>query len=593
MADAAATPTVAIPDPGAYIVARWEELSSGDPPWWTRTSGFGYRLRLLELSQLARAREERSIGKHTIEPLKKEAITVLTKEGSYCRKRFGGLSQFMSELLDPEDSELHPSSQAVSIVDAGLAHLDEGGMIETILTDLAQLAAVVKDPKDFKGIDELVDLLDAELAFEGFSTAWRLDRCLEVREAVGAGKSLEQAFKLVTERLDTDQPRGFEALVPILELARPEAPPEVTLEELGAEQAEEKVLEDWQQEALLAEVSFESGALRFPLQAGADGSYGARDLAKAAEIVRELVARVSDLWRLQGGRLRVAEAMLIFDVENQAAEAAETEMPLPLLPEGLGRWGSDLTRQTIYSAPTTLESGRFADALIQLSQARTASPAAALTDLWTVVEATFAGGSDEPRYQAGEILGIVARWTAIVDRLDWLAERIDGTEAAGEYASTDGAPREWLAKRVDAEGTKILAELAESDPLAWSRLDQAIAWRRKNALKNWMRDLSGWVERIAIRAYLVRNFVVHSARPSRAPALSVTLPVFAALVRMSMSFVARVGSEASSLTIASSAGIQAYQAAADYPGDDKSMTALVTHLARSEKLLGTPSAAGS
>jgi len=45
-------------------------------------------------------------------------------------------------------------------------------------------------------------------------------------------------------------------------------------------------------------------------------------------------------------------------------------------------------------------------------------------------------------------------------------------------------------------------------------------------------------ERVAARAYLVRNFYVNRAQPNRATALKATLPVFAELVRVALGYIA-------------------------------------------------------
>jgi hypothetical protein len=216
-----------------------------------------------------------------------------------------------------------------------------------------------------------------------------------------------------------------------------------------------------------------------------------------------------------------------------------------------------------------------------LAQARTASPGAALSDLWMVVEAMFAGVAEDPRHEAGSVLGGIARWAVVPARLEWLAARLDGTPVAGSYTTASGTPAEWVAAAVEEHGDALLEELRTRDPLGWRRVNDLRAWK-EGQLERELNEVARRVERIAARAYLVRNFVVHQARPSRAPALHVTLPVFASLVQMSMSFVTRFATSAQPpLSTATLAAMQSIQLAHDFRSDPSaSLHTLISQVER-------------
>lgn len=176
---------------------------------------------------------------------------------------------------------------------------------------------------------------------------------------------------------------------------------------------------------------------------------------------------------------------------------------------------------------------RYDNGAFEIS-ARSSSRGAALADLWTVAEAVFAGSAAESSAGAGEVMAGIAQVSYPRELLRWFSDRFDELSlSCGQRRPTE-RPEDWALAVFEAHALELFRAV-ESDPVhsvLYVRCKAFSAWSRSSQMEEDLAELGRRMRRVAERAYLVRNFFVHSAQPYRATALRVTLPPFAELMRV-------------------------------------------------------------
>jgi hypothetical protein len=268
--------------------------------------------------------------------------------------------------------------------------------------------------------------------------------------------------------------------------------------------------------------------LEFP-HGGFTYSVKAADCYAAAEAAAETFGTWEAVWLLQGGEVNQRALLLVYDSAAKKVEVLSIDEPLKLRPKNLDglRIKSDDEKK---GTPEQLTDG-----LLQLAQARRSPVGAALADLWGVAEVCFSGVAVGSRDQAGGVIAGIIQFIYLTDRLDWLGERFELLELEPE-ASAEQTPGDWALELVDGADGKFFDELKVSDPLVWARAQQVARWNKDEYLQRDLQTVRKRVETVCARAYLIRNFYIHSGRADRSAALAVTLPVFAELLRLSLGF---------------------------------------------------------
>jgi hypothetical protein len=272
----------------------------------------------------------------------------------------------------------------------------------------------------------------------------------------------------------------------------------------------------------------------------------AHDLDAAAEAARELIARNATLWRLRGKEPDLSEEMLIRDVDARVAELRPTWESLEIRPAGIAEYLSAREAQ-----PDDPSIRRIADALGQLAQARTTSHGSALADLWTVAETLFGGITTDKSMHVSERLADVAEYLYLRDVLRWLAPRLPADHLQAEGIVRNGTDSEaQFTLRVVRQLKKSLPDVLADRGLALEhvRFRLVARWGSRPDGKKEGADpfvvaeldaVSSRVAAVSNRAYLVRNLFLHQGNPQRAAAMSVTLPIFAAVLREVMGHINR------------------------------------------------------
>jgi hypothetical protein len=179
------------------------------------------------------------------------------------------------------------------------------------------------------------------------------------------------------------------------------------------------------------------------------------------------------------------------------------------------------------------------DAVVQLSQARSSARGAALSDLWTVAEAVFAGHAAEVSAEAAGVIAEVAQHLYPASLLEWFASRFADLEVDGVTSDASLSDQAWALKVISKHAPALFKTLDSDEALAlvYVRAKSFAAWGDSDQMEAELDDLGARMRRVADRAYLVRNFFVHAAQPQRARVLAVTLPVFAKLLTACLGFV--------------------------------------------------------
>jgi len=133
-----------------------------------------------------------------------------------------------------------------------------------------------------------------------------------------------------------------------------------------------------------------------------------------------------------------------------------------------------------------------------------------------------------------------------LDLLSWMGERLKAAGFDGGESALEGAA--WTLDQFDKNAKAVFAFIeGADDPLLYVRAKAFGHWsaRRPDQGSRRMDEeltaISRRCSRAAARAYLVRNFQVHSAQPYRATALAATLPLFAEMSRVAVGYIAQQG----------------------------------------------------
>jgi hypothetical protein len=413
--------------------------------------------------------------------------------------------------------------------------LEEADLRAAIIDALCRQADDADDPSKLQALDECVELLDAELAYDGHSPGWRRQLAADAKAQVGAGAELRTAIGAALDTAEAGWPRPLRFLIP------------VTIRKPRREEAIDPTIDSEQVKDLLnlwaggTDEEFDGFELR---EAAMD--YEIEDAADAEAGLRratEWLERDLTLWRLQGGEIDAAETWLQFDPREKRASVVRPTSSIWLLPSGLS--GMEHAFASEPARAQQPEDQLLADAFSQLAQARTRSSGAALSDLWTVAEAVFAGAAGEARFVAGDIMAELLEYLYPLALLDWMGERLE-TLGLERQKGRSRASSTLRAFDKDAKATFALSE-GDVDPLLYVRCRSFGRWSAQKVdeqlqgssrMRTDLERVSERCARIAARAYLVRNFHVHRAQPYRATALAATLPVFAELVRVTLGYIA-------------------------------------------------------
>jgi hypothetical protein len=510
------------------------ELTDPNTPWWAMPTGVGLRLQLNEIRQLSVALQEGKVLTGAVKRLLEEARETFTSEGRYASDAFPEIRENLRRALRERDaSDLLPGGAAIAAVEAAQAHLEEIDIIGRLGADLSTAADSADDLEGLLAVDERITLLDAELAFEGYSREWRRQAAGRCRDGLTADKTLAELITAVISDISSGN-ESYEALVP---LGRFDADGEVALRGtmITGEEAEERVAEWSGGELLLKELDKAVGVLRL---SGIKG----RDLDAAAAQVRDALARHVSLWELQGVEFSLGTHLLLRDEAGSADRR-------PVADHVIGR----LSGLKNYEAARKEKENdiairRITDALEQFAQARTGSHGASLADLWTVSETLFGGLAADKSAEVSEQLAAVVEYLYVKDLLSWLGSRLDPDKVDLEGLMREGgSDGEWALNCVRQRVKSLPGRLVEADrPLEWVRFSQLERW--DDLLKtpkdkcHLQRDLEGIRDRIlavANRAYLVRNLFLHQGDPQRAAAMAVTLPIFASVLRAVVGYIIR------------------------------------------------------
>jgi hypothetical protein len=150
----------------------------------------------------------------------------------------------------------------------------------------------------------------------------------------------------------------------------------------------------------------------------------------------------------------------------------------------------------------------------------------------------------------------------ITDYLDWLGNKFANVGAQPPIEDGQGRP-DWALELIARHPGDLFDKLKKHDVLAWSRAKQVARWDKDKFLEQDLEGIRTRVEATSARAYLMRNFYIHSGKADRNAALAVTLPSFAELLRLSLGFVMDAEGEQAAVS-ARLAMLRARQLAFDY-----------------------------
>lgn len=521
-----APPRRPVPSGAFYVAARWGELTDEEAPWWARSAGLSIRLRISELLDMAEARQQGALIEESIVRLRKEALSTLVTKSDFLQDRFPAAAGQLRDALADNDKndQFVPGGRNYSALAAVLEALKPAELVAALIEELARRAENASDWKELAALDEYVELLDSELAFHGHSRTWRHEVAEAAAERLGAGAVLRDALADALAQGAGSWPHDVAILFRAVRVDNRKVE-ELTGNFLTPKDIEE-VLKDWPE--VPSADHLDLGGFQYPVN-------DARDLRAAVERADEWLERQISIWRLQGGDVAIAEEAMYFDRSAGEVGLVDRPSPLRLVPDNIKQFEATMSQepsQRDFGVPETLP-----DALVQLSQARTAAPGAALADLWTVAEAVFAGSAAEPRYDAGPVMAELAQFLYPLQLLEWLAGRFEVLGLGPTPSGTLEAV--WAIEVVQHRGGELWPKLeTDSDPLAYVRAKSFASWGQSQRMSEELEALAERGRRLSNRAYLVRNFSVHRAQPYRARALAVTLPVFAELLRDCLGYVA-------------------------------------------------------
>jgi hypothetical protein len=225
---------------------------------------------------------------------------------------------------------------------------------------------------------------------------------------------------------------------------------------------------------------------------------------------------------LRGGEINEPKHAFIHDLPPRPAADVYRLPPDPLrlAPDGLENYDP----RFVGDRPPRLD-----DALAQLAQARSASPTTALTDLWTAVEALFAGTGADSGYEAGNVMAALAEFQYPRSMFDWLGLEM---RAAAYGSPPIGAERKFVQDALVTDSKAVVAAFVSAGrPLAWRRVQGVMRWDVRDGYRLEAAALRARMECVCHRAYLIRNSLIHVASLGMST-LNVTLPAFADLTRV-------------------------------------------------------------
>jgi hypothetical protein len=529
------TPRRGPPNAALYVTDRWVEINDPHAPWWTRPDGIGIRLRLRELLDIAEAHREGATIDRPVSTLREEARVMLLWTYRFLKSRHKRTADQLHNALQAEREEPLPAyGLNYSIIEAAFRQLDKPDLMEALIAELAEQADGADDYEKLLALDEYIELLDAELAYDGHSTRWRHDVAVVASKAVRQdGADLKTAVTDAIAAAGQGWPKTVRFLVPVRVAV--EAPDDAVSKLLEAELVYPR-LEQWgAQIAAGTDFKLDDAAFEFEIEEVAD-------LRAGAERANEWLEQELSVYRLQGGHLAPASAWLAVSSDG-TTDVVERPPALEVTPDGLKQLEEVLNRDP--TAEASQHDVVIADAYLQLAQARRSASGAALSDLWTVAEAVFAGAATEKSYLAGEVMAELLEYLYPLWLLDWMAKRLQALGLTKEGNDTDAS---WGLDQLDKHARQAFgASELDADPLLyvrsrafghWSATPRDGTIEKSERMRADLSAVSDRADRVAKRAYLVRNFYVHRAQPNRARALRATLPLFAEIVRVTLGYVA-------------------------------------------------------
>jgi hypothetical protein len=508
----------------AYVLGRWQELTDPRAPWWAQCAGLGTQLRIKELLELSSAHREGVIYASAIERIRKQANSTLAETKTFLDERFGPLRELLKEALSGgskrDDSGLGmlwPGSGAHASLRAGLKFLEGLDYMQAVAEELERRAKAAESIGAVRACDELIELLDAELISYGHSRRWREEFYAAVATAIQNGEELAAAIVMALQ--NRGERREFEVIVAVEELTEAENP-EVPLPHATGEELRQ-MIGGWANEPEADELDFPEGGLQIRVHAS--------DPFAATEAAAELFGQWQAIWSLQGGSVRLRNRYIAYDGMTPEPIAGEELMEVrPKNLDELKLFPGE--REGQRSSPQ-----RLTDGLLQLAQARRSPVGAALSDLWGVAEVCFSGVAVGSRDQAGPVIAGIAQYLYLTDQLEWLGTRFEalGVEPAREASQSMA---EWTLSTIVEHSATLFPKLKAEDAVAWTRASQVARWDENQYLHADLLEVRERVEAACARAYLIRNFYIHSGRADRSAAIAVALPVFAELLRISLGF---------------------------------------------------------
>lgn len=528
---AAATPAPAsaVPNGGRYAVDRWIELTNRGSPWWAKSTDLGLSLQLHEVHQLAEAFQQGEIIQPAVERLLRHARHALTSDGCYCQREFKAEAKRLSETLK-EAEGLLPGGNAIAAVEGVQALFEQVDLLKTLRRHLGEAAKNPKDVDAFMVVDEILRLYDAELAFVGYSVEWRNEAAKATRDAFDMGKSLDDAIEegLAHAGL-ASKPIDYEVVLPVP--THRDAPGAQIVSGIRPARDVEREAASWPNNAaLLAELDGTGVALRATVQA--------LDVDGAAARARDELDRDRAAWELQGGLLNVSNTMYLRVPGDTLMRP--TTVTLDLRPAGLKEFANARRMR-----PDDRGIRRIGNAIDQLASGRNAPRGAALSDLWAVAEALFGGVATDRPVEVTDRLGGVAQMLFVRDLLRSLAAGYDAAAVQSTMPARQPGDGDatWVLSCLDRDfdevGRALDALVAADKAIEWVRTKRILRWDRfrevkgprKGQLEGELDAINEGIVGVGNRAYLVRNLFLHQGDPTRAAAMGVTLPVFAAVLK--------------------------------------------------------------
>jgi hypothetical protein len=516
-----------------FVLDRWAELAAEAPPWWARGDGIGLRLRVEEMREVAAYWDRGNLtNKKTIEWLFEDGLAAFAS-GTYADKHCRAAAQMVTgDLTKTEPGVYKPGEKYDGTLVALLNLLNQQQYRDELLANIARASSRCGwHSGRLDELDELVTLFDAEFIADRHSPAWRRKVAGQATAIWDNGaRPLDEA---IGEALDANRhdvnPRDFDVVIPVVIRRNPSGSASFAAADMNeasgsrfpdyARLTGENEIREWGAGgvAILEQDAFAqtNRFFRYRLVAA--------DAEAAAAAANDQFLEDAALWRLLDGELEDPHQAAVRD---SAAPPVVDVYRLPPQPLGL--------------APPELENAtpnvqKLDDAIAQIAQARTASEGAALVDLWTAVEALY-GDSEHGDIDAGFTIVELTPFPYVRHVTEWLGAAL---QRHGYGVPPAGQAMPWLHTTVLADRAAVVKLLETNrDPLTWRRLNGVFDWEPGKGLADEARQLRARYKDVVRRTYMIRNIAVHGAQ-TKACTRSVTLPLFADLVRVTLGHVLR------------------------------------------------------